>query len=269
MMSRNVLVISLLILLLIPSVAMAADCPCTIDTLGTGSSRSLGDSGGSEIGRAQTFIAPGNGQVSGFKVQFGFSVNSPTGDITWVIAGDYLGQPGATVISGTFTPVANSTVTVTVGSGVNLNSGGQYWLTLRAPNQTTDSRYVITAATAASSYSGGIAWSSTNNAAWVSDASADLFLIMTLGQVVATSTPTATAATATPADTLTPTITPSPTPNYLIQVTSTAGAPMALERTATYGDLTTFGGLLIVAGVLFFIFVYTYWRDRARASVDS
>jgi len=245
---------------MLPSPVLAADCPCTIDTAASGSSRGVGDASNSEFGQAQTFISPGAGVFSGFKVTFSTNTGSPSGSMTWTLYGDYLGQPGAAITSGTFTPVASSANTITVG-GVSLNSGALYWLAFTAGAQSTDQRWNITASNAVSTYSGGVRYTSTNGGTWVVGDN-DLALVITIGAVTATNTPTATSATATPADTATPTITPSPTANYLIQVTSTAGAPIAIERTATFGDITVFIGELILAGLIFTAFAYTFWKKK-------
>lgn len=68
--------------------------------------------------------------------------------------------------------------------------------------------------------------------------------------------------TLTPTVTLTPTSTYTPTPNHTIEITSTAGAPMAFERTATAGDLTLFIGELILAGLIFMMFAFNFWRRK-------
>lgn len=266
-MIRRTLAVSLILALLIPSVAFA-DGPWTIATAASGSSSILGDTGGVERELGQTFRAPGTGVVSAFKVTFGANAGSPSGVVTWKIAADYLGLPGFVLASGTFTPTASADNTITLASGPTLTINGTYWIYFSAADQSTNVNWTMVTATT-STYADGTRYiSADREVTWTVQAS-DQQLWLTINGVSATSTPTTPADTATPADTSTPTTTPSPTPNYLIEVTSTAGAPMALERTATYGDLSTFGGLLIVAGVLFFIFVYTYWRDRARASLDS
>lgn len=79
----------------------------------------------------------------------------------------------------------------------------------------------------------------------------------------AVGSPTATPATT---NTLTPTITPtasttpSPTPNYFVEITSTLGAPMRFERSATIGDAISFGGSLLIAAVLLISAIFVYWK---------
>jgi hypothetical protein len=253
--------VTALVLALLTASTLAADCPCTIDTLASGGGAALGDSANTEVGEAQTFVAPGNGQVSAFQVKFNANVGSPTGDATWVIAGDYLGQPGATITTGTFTPVASNTVNVTVNDGVNLNSGGMYWITFRVPNQATDSRYIMTNSTT-STYANGTRWLSNNGAAWTPSAANDLYLIMTIGAVSSTSTP---ASTATPANTATPTATFTPTvtntPDYFQVATFAAatGYPITIRPTATMGEVSVSGLLIVlilllgVLGIVWFL----------------
>lgn len=70
--------------------------------------------------------------------------------------------------------------------------------------------------------------------------------------------------TNTPTPTLTPvpSNTPTPTNDYYIVVTSTQGAPMALERTATFGDLAVFAVGTAIFVILFITFAYQYWSKR-------
>lgn len=274
MMSRNVPVLLLVLIGVIalfvpfaPAPVHATGCPQSISATSTTSTRELGETGGVQVRLAQSFTVPCGGTLSAVRVRFNANTGSPTAPVTWNIKADEYTLPGVVITTGTFTPTASAVNTITLGSAVSLNEGGVYWFELVSPTQSAGNRWnVNSSANSTSVYAGGTLLFSTNAGVAWTDTAADMYIQMTFGLVTATSTP---ASTSTPADTATPTITPSPTPNYLIEVTSTAGAPMALERTATYGDLTTFGGLLIVAGVLFFIFVYTYWRDRARAGIDS
>lgn len=264
------LIVSLVcaVALLITVSPALADGPWTVITSGTGSGSPLGDVSGVEREVAQTFKAPGTGPVSAFKIQLGANTGSPTGNITWKICADYLGTCGFVLGTGSFTATASALNTVTITDGPVLTANGNYWLVFLAADQASNNSWTFVISTA-STYADGSFWISADREATWSVQAGDMNLWLTIAAVSATNTPQAPTATPTPANTATPTITPSPTPNYLIEVTATSGAPMALERTATYGDLANFGGLLIVAGVLFFIFVYTYWRDRARAGIDS
>jgi hypothetical protein len=66
--------------------------------------------------------------------------------------------------------------------------------------------------------------------------------------------------TATPTITPTPSDTPTPTPQYRIEITSTAGSPMYIERRADFGDVAIFFALLIVAVLLAVLIFIIFWR---------
>jgi hypothetical protein len=68
----------------------------------------------------------------------------------------------------------------------------------------------------------------------------------------------------TPTITLTPSTTPSPTPNYYVEVTSTAGAPMRFEMSATAGDAILFSGLLALFALGFIGLALIYWMTKAK-----
>jgi len=267
MMSRNVPVLLLVILLaalLSPTPALAADS-CTLQVNASGSVTRIGDNSNVEQRRAQDFIVNASGVLTELRFQQGANSGSPTGNIGWEVRGTLT---GTILASGSVVSSPSSEVVISVSGGPVLSAGNTYYFILFADAQATNTGFNAQASTS-SSYADGMLWTSSNGGtSWSSTSTIDVQIrVMTAGLC---STPTPTAfSSATPSDTATPTITPSPTANYGIEITATSGAPMKLERTATYGDLTTFGGLLIVAGVLFFIFVYTYWRDRARASIDS
>jgi hypothetical protein len=70
----------------------------------------------------------------------------------------------------------------------------------------------------------------------------------------------------TPTITLTPSTTPSPTPNYSIEVTSTQGAPMRFERSATMGDLIIFVALILIGGLGLIVFSIWFWQRRPDGS---
>lgn len=261
-MYRRKLVVGVLVLLalLIPVVALA-DGPWTIITLGTGSGSPLGDVSGVEREVAQTFKAPGSGAVSAFKIQLGANTGSPSGSITWKICADYLGTCGFTMATGTFTGTASAFNTITITDGPVLTANANYWLVFLAADQSTNNSWTFVISTA-STYADGAFYISVDREATWSVQAGDMNVFLTIAAVSATNTPTTVPDTATPAATATPTITPSPTPNYLIEVTSTAGAPMALERTATVGDVTVFIGELILAGLIFMAFAFNFWRRK-------
>lgn len=272
---RNKTAIGLLIVILtlLPATtpALAADCPCWVDTVaGVATGFNVGDVSDAEIRTGQTFISPGSGAFTSFRVRVGTSVGSPSGAITWYLAGDNAGQPATAIASGTFTPSQGTYHTVTVSGGPVLSYGGLYWLYFDAGAQSTNNRWQFQG-NSGSTYAVGQRVNSTNAASWVGQAD-DLYLIVSVGDLVAANTATATntpGPSPTPADTATPTITPSPTGNPLIEATSTTGSYMALERTASFGDLAIFGGLMAVATILFISFSYSYYKDRLGARTNS
>lgn len=59
-----------------------------------------------------------------------------------------------------------------------------------------------------------------------------------------------------------PTNTPIATPDYFVEVTSTQGAPMRLERSGDFGQLAIFGMLAFIAVVIVLLAMLIYWRGR-------
>jgi hypothetical protein len=72
----------------------------------------------------------------------------------------------------------------------------------------------------------------------------------------------------TPTITLTPSTTPSPTPNINIEITSTQGAAMRIERRADFGQLAIFGAISGVFGLGVMWFGAWYWRRSNNARSD-
>lgn len=143
----------------------------TLTITASGSSQIIGNSGGSQIWQAQSFI-PNVGTLDEITVTLSSNFNSPTGDITWELRTDNAGVPSATVLaSGTFTPVPSSTNTISV-TGVNriFLGSSTYWLVLRAASQSLDNGYRIQISTAnpyadgmrASSSNGGSSWTTSS-----------------------------------------------------------------------------------------------------------
>jgi hypothetical protein len=265
---RGIILVGILSLLLAMP-ALATDCPCTIDNAVNTASRSLGDVTNVETWQGQTFIAPGNGAISGFKFRFNANVGSPTGNVTWSVYGDNLSQPGLLIGSGSFTPTISAENTVTVTNGPVLNSGALYWITLSVGAQGTNNRYTVgSSADATSTYAGGVRWQSTDSGATWTSQTSDLYFIVTVGALVATSTPVNTSAptdTPTPVNTSTPTITPSPTPDLRVVVTASSGNALMLERSTTFGDVTLFAGECVLGVLLVIIFAFLFFKDRIRA----
>jgi hypothetical protein len=78
--------------------------------------------------------------------------------------------------------------------------------------------------------------------------------------LLATSTPVPGTATPTPTITNTPTATLTPTTDYYLYATTTQGAPIRLERSATFGDIGTFAGQLIMIVILLTGFAILIWQ---------
>lgn len=91
-------------------------------------------------------------------------------------------------------------------------------------------------------------------------ANIEIEMMEAIGNPSATPVYTATSPSATPTITLTPSTTPSPTPNYFVEVTSTQGSPMRLERSATFGDIGD--GAIGIAQVilLFLVLAVLVWK---------
>jgi len=94
---------------------------------------------------AQPFTLGGRLTTLSFKL--GAAVNSPENSLTWEIRRDENGLPGLILQTGSFTPVASSTNTITIEHGVGLKDATQYWAVLRTTsNQAVEiggSRYWI------------------------------------------------------------------------------------------------------------------------------
>ena len=141
----------------------------SIDTNGTGTSRTFGDSGGTEVWRAQSFI-PTAGILSQIQIAFGANVGSPSGTVTWKITTDNAGDPTGTVLAtGTFTPTASSNNTINVSNGPVLSGSTTYWLRLEGAPQSTGVAWTLTSSTT-SVYADGTASTSLNSGStWTPD----------------------------------------------------------------------------------------------------
>jgi hypothetical protein len=104
---------------------------------------------------------PVAGQLSQIKVGHNVNVGAPSGTITWAICADNAGAPGTVLQTGTYTPTASATNTISVGSGIGLDSTLTYWLRL-APttNQSANNRWTVNHNT--TTYANGIERFSTN-----------------------------------------------------------------------------------------------------------
>jgi hypothetical protein len=250
--------------LFLPGSRALADI-CGLSVLTSGTTKAIGDNSNAEVEEAQSFIAPASGVLQAFDFKQGSNTGSPTGNIHYKIAADNnAGRPGQVLASGDVTSSPNNFDYVNLSNGPSLFAGKTYWMWLYADAQATNV-YFNWQCASASTYADGSVWFSTNAGSSWSDRSLDCTFEILISGTCQTATPDA---TSTPSDTPTPTVTPSPTPNYSIEITATSGAPMKLERSATYGDLTVFAGLVAVSVILFLTFAYNYWRERINADIE-
>jgi hypothetical protein len=217
----------------------------------------------------------------------------PSGAI--VSGGDAASGPVTGAFDGN---VATSYASSQTGSGVN----GIAWLGVLYPNNelilTGPFRVVLNQCNAAGTITSvklqvhtGLGWSTgTTKAvangvtAWTSDEAGNFdgirllananpsgsnrWIVCELGLYMEQPDPAGQVATDTPTATLTPSITPTPsntptqTPNFYVVVTSTQGAAMAVQRTATFGEILVFSGLMAVFGILTITFAYNFWTKR-------
>lgn len=139
------------------------------DTNGTGSNRLLGDSGGVEVWRAQSFQVTA-GILSQIQIAHGANTGSPAGSVTWKIMADNAGNPtGTQLATGTYTPTASSNNTINVSNGPFLSASTTYWLRLEGAAQGVGIGWGLTSG-AASSYANGTASTSLNSgSSWTPD----------------------------------------------------------------------------------------------------
>jgi len=265
MMSRNahgLLTVKLLALLvlavLIGPLPVAAADSCTLSVTASGSTIGIGALAGAQQSVAQGFKINSTGVLTEFRVRQGTNTGSPTGTIKWEIRG---ALPGSILASGNFTSAPSSEIVVLVAGGPILSATNTYYLIFYADSQSAGNRYNFQVSAATVYADGDVSVSNNAGASWTASSVGDFdFKIITAG-LCSTATPT-TFVTETPTITPTASNTPSPTPNYGIEITATSGAPMKLERSATYGDVTVFIGELILMGLIFVAFAYTFWRRK-------
>ena len=142
----------------------------TIDTTASGFTAVLGDSGGSELMQAQSFIA-NEGHISQFVVGFGANTGSPSGDCTWEIQNDSAGDPDGTAIeSGTFTITPSSNNTINIVDGVYLDGVSTYWLVLSVPAQATNVSYNVVRSNSSVYANGEHSFSTDGGSSWTPQA---------------------------------------------------------------------------------------------------
>jgi len=81
----------------------------------------------------------GTGYITELTISFLSSTGSPVGTLTWEIQTDSSGEPSGTVLqSGTFTPTASATSTITIVDGVLVDDG---WLVLYSTTPQASGKY--------------------------------------------------------------------------------------------------------------------------------
>jgi hypothetical protein len=121
----------------------------------SGSSFGIGNSGGTHYEEAQSFTPAVTGTADQVTITFAANVGSPTGDMTMRICADNSNKPGTVLHTKTFTPVASSTVTVTVTSGPALTASTKYWIWLLPVTPQSSGNLFAWQASTSSSYAGG------------------------------------------------------------------------------------------------------------------
>ena len=276
---RGSIAVLLLLIVLLPIFSVGSVFASGTTTItASGATSAIGNN--NNIRDAQGFQVS-SGYLSQFTVRFGANNGSPSGTVTYEIRTDSGALPfGTLLVTGSFTPTASSTNTVTLSTLPLLSSSTLYWLILQSTNaQTLGNQWnVQTSAGGTSVYGPGGLLRSTDSVNWTND-TRDMESSYTTVDPTATPTPTSTltpTATLTPTLTPTPTITPTPsntptrtptntyTPNfYSVSTLSPSGQDVAVIYTVTGGETAQFGALIIL---IIFSLVQAYLILRARAS---
>jgi len=144
----------------------------SITITASGTANTIGDAGGDEYRTGQQFTTVNGGELTEFTFALDANNGSPTGDITWQIMSDSGDEPDTELASGTKTPTASATNTVSSIS-VMLEASTKYWLVLSTVAQASDDRYNWQAQSS-SVYAGGIsAFSADGGSSWTSQSSVD------------------------------------------------------------------------------------------------
>jgi hypothetical protein len=143
----------------------------TVTITASGSTNRIGDTTGVERWQSQSFLVVNAGILSQFTFELDPNAGSPTGNLTWEICSDNAGDPGTVLATGTHTPTANATNTVTVtGANRIFLTATTYWLVLKAAAQSSGVGYVWQAS-AASSYADGVSkYSADSGSSWTANA---------------------------------------------------------------------------------------------------
>ena len=147
------------------------------------SNYAIGESGGVQVWGGQGFQVTQGGRFTQATFSFATNVGTPSGTVTWELRSNNAGVPSSTILeSGTFTPTASATNTITPAGTTSLAEGTLYWLILRPTNtQSSGNRWQLNYSTA-NPYAYDSAFSTNSGASWTASSANDLvFTITTVG----------------------------------------------------------------------------------------
>lgn len=161
----------------------------------SGGTQVIGNFSSRNLERAQSFKVVTAGQLTQFTFVLGASSGAPVGTMTWQIRADSAGVPGTVLKSGTLTPTASATNTVSVASGPALVPGTVYWLHLLPTAAQALNVYWLLQSGATDVYANGALWNTeTSGAVWAADSTDAQFSITTslinayFSQIISTAT---------------------------------------------------------------------------------
>jgi hypothetical protein len=165
----------------LPSGSLAPAIPSTVTTTSTATGTSaVGTVSSLDYWTAQSFTTTG-GQVTQLVVGHGANTGSPTGTITWELRADNAAKPGTLLDSGTYTPTASSSNTITVTDGPSLTASTLYWLQLRSTSVQSNNVYWTWNNNNGNPYAGGNFANTTNGGStYTPSATTDLLMSITV-----------------------------------------------------------------------------------------
>lgn len=290
MIRRLTLAIMLICLVLLAQPGLNVFAGGTTTITGSGTVFPIGNNGGDKYA-AQSFQIS-SGILTQITYTLEASNGTPTGTITWEIQTNNAGSPSGTVLqTGTHSPTASATNTVTVTGGISLASATTYWLVLKPTSAQSLGNFWRWQSSLSSTYANGNAsqysgtWNSfsleydldcsiTTTDPTPTPTASNTAVPGTATNTPIPGTPTDTPIPGTPTITLTPSLTftpsntPTPTPNLygyvtlpptIITATGTPGTPMpaqgragAILYTVTVGESVIIAELFSVIALLIF-----------------
>lgn len=147
----------------------------------------LGNDGGNDFGRAQSFKLSADLSIGKVSLLFGATTGSPSGQVTCRIETDSAGLPSGTLahINATkvFTPSASAWNDIVFDSSFSLSGVTTYWIVLIKDAQ-IEGNYWTMGRTSASEYADGVAAYNIAGGAWISQSTIDLcFKVYTIGNL--------------------------------------------------------------------------------------